>query len=191
MKPEPVYPLHWPPDWPRTKFRQGGRFEAKTLSRASGAVVDELRRLGVKESEIVISSNVAGLRQSAPQDPGVAVYFPFKNERRVLACDRYQRVEHNLWAIAKHIEAMRGMDRWGVGSLERMFTGYVALPEHASASGWREVLGMNGDTNLDAVAINAAYRAKALIAHPDRGGSSEAMTRLVEARDAALREIGG
>jgi curved DNA-binding protein CbpA len=40
-------------------------------------------------------------------------------------------------------------------------------------------------------AIQAAYKAKALSAHPDRGGAHDAMAQLNEARKNALRERGG
>src|SRR4051812_25772458 len=58
----------------------------------------ELRRLGVGDN-FILSSNVQlrndGLprsNQSAPADPGVAVYFKLKGKPRCFACDTWTRV---------------------------------------------------------------------------------------------------
>jgi DnaJ-class molecular chaperone len=47
------------------------------------------------------------------------------------------------------------------------------------------LLGTNDDSSLDLV--RRAYRDKAFEAHPDRGGSAEALVLLVKARDVALK----
>lgn len=116
--------------------------------------------------------------RSEPSDPGVALYFKLKGKDTVLACDRWTRVADNIIAIAKHIEAIRGMDRWGVGSLDQVFTGYQALP---APEQWWQVLGVSEGASV--ADIDAAYRAAAPKAHPDRGGSDAAMARLNAARD--------
>src|SRR3546814_9453399 len=78
----------------------------------------ELTRLGARG--IILSSNLERTLSGAPRsgqadpaDPGVAVYFTLKGKDTVLACDRWYRAADNMVAIAKHIEAIRGMDRWG------------------------------------------------------------------------------
>ncbi len=69
----------------------------------------------------------------------------------------------NLWAIAKHVEAMRGLDRWGVGDITRAFTGYAALPAKgeslASDRAWMAVLGLENEGVLDRGIILKRYRA--------------------------------
>lgn len=200
------YPLSWPAGWPREKYRKRSAFAPRTVHKAADAVFGELERLRVR-GDVVISTNVGGVSRAQPSDPGVAVYFHVREPSRctnchggrcsacpfgprVLACDRWDRVEDNLWAVKLHIEALRGLDRWGVGTLERIFSGYTALPESATPSDWRSVLGLKTLDRVDRVAIHAAFKARALIAHPDRGGSNAAMARLNAARDAALKEIG-
>ena len=56
--------------------------------------------------------------QATPADPGVAVYFELDGKTIVLACDKWNRVADNIYAIAKHVDALRGQDRWGVGTVE-------------------------------------------------------------------------
>lgn len=129
---------------------------------------------------IIISSNVPtrqdGLpyaRPKEPDDPGVAVYFQIKDKSYALCCDRWLKVRHNLRAIGLHIAAMRGMERWGVGSLEQAFMGYQALPPGAdfSQTKWWEVLGVDVRASNDAV--KAAYRKLARKYHPDGGSSPD------------------
>lgn len=120
-----------------------------------------------------------------PSDPGVALYFKLKGRDTALACDRWVRVADNITALAKHIEAIRGMERWGVGTVEQVFTGYQALP---SPEQWWDVLGVDSDAAADL--IERRYRLLAQTAHPDRGGTDAAMARLNAARDAGRKANG-
>jgi hypothetical protein len=126
-----------------------------------------------------------------PADSGVAVYFQLKGKPCVLACDKWRRVEDNLSAIARDIEAQRARQRWGVGSVEQAFAGYTALPPPGSSPGtsWWNVLGCAHDAPFDVV--QDAYRAKAKVAHPDRNaGDSSAMYAINDAWDQARRAFG-
>jgi hypothetical protein len=141
-------------------------------------------------THIVLSTNIplrrdglpyAGQRQ--PDDRGVAVYFLRRGKQMVFACDRWEKVEDNMRAIEKTIEAIRGIERWGASEMmERAFQAFEALP--APKSCW-DVLGLTPGASEDA--INSAYRTKAKGAHPDAGGSQAAMAELNRARDEALR----
>lgn len=138
----------------------------------------ELRRLGAHR--FVLSTNVElrqdGLPRSdrrAPSDPGVAVYFQLKGNPIVMACDKWAHVEDNLWAIVKHIEAIRGTQRWGVGELVQAFAGYSALPAPADMRPWYEVLGVAENCTVDQA--RAAWIRGAKSCHPDNGGDHGAM----------------
>jgi DnaJ-class molecular chaperone len=77
---------------------------------------------------------------------------------------------------------MRQLERHGGGALmDRAFTGFVALPRPKSC--W-EILGVMQGASRDE--INHAYRGRAKEAHPDNGGSNNAMAELNKARDEAL-----
>lgn len=153
----------------------------------------ELERMGCNLRNVVISTNVAlrldGLpysNQKAPDDPGVAVWFVHGGEERVLACDRWDLVEHNLRAIAKHISAIRGQDRWGVGSLEQAFRGYTALPAGDEPRDWRAVLGFSPDEIVYPNLIHERFKKLAMKRHPDHGGTDESFAELAMARKHAL-----
>ncbi len=160
----------------------------------------QLAHLGVMYDAAILSTNLQlnsygqpRADRRTPDDPGVAVYFQLHGKDRVLACDRWDTVAGNMAAIANHIDAIRRVDRYGVGTLDQAFAGYDALPPPGAHNRppWRKVLGIAEDENTSAEAINAAYRDMARQFHPDlQGGSHEAMAMLNEARDAALRDIG-
>lgn len=50
----------------------------------------------------------------------------------VIACDAFEQVRHNLYAIVGTIQSIRKIERCGTSALlERAFKGFSALPEHA------------------------------------------------------------
>lgn len=158
----------------------------------------QLKLLGVGDYNVVISTNVPLRRdglpysgQKQPLDPGAAVYFRLGSRPCVLACDKWAKVEDNLWAIAKDIEAQRGRIRWGVGSVEQAFAGYTALPApgQSAAATWYQVLGVAHDAPFEVA--KEKYLQEAKLCHPDlNGGSSEAMQRLNAAWDMARKAYG-
>lgn len=158
-------------------------------------VYKELGRLGVGEYNVIISSNIP-LRldgqprsdQGSIRDPGVAVYFKLKGKDTVLACDKWAHVEDNIWSIAKHIEAMRGQARWGVGNLEKQFAGYTAIMSGREIRPWWEVLQVGETTGVNIV--TDSFRSLAKKYHPDNGGSSEQMAELNEAFATFKKERG-
>lgn len=194
-----AFPLDWPVGYPRTRARSRAPYKAMA-GRARDQVLRELRLMGVPDWNVIISTDCPISQRTSqflvqrgePADPGVAVYFRKKEKPYVLACDRWDRVADNLRAIALTIEAMRGMDRWGVSEmLERVFQGFTALPAPDSPKPkrpWWEILGLDPDCSIEE--IEARWRNLAREAHPDRGGSNERMTALNLAVAAARSERG-
>jgi hypothetical protein len=200
-----AHPLQWPSGWPRAKQRVRASFSQKawnerytyqtnkpvTVATARERLSAELDRLGARYA--VLSTNIE-LRldgqprsnQAEPSDPGAAVYFQLSGKQIALACDKWDRVADNIVALAKHIEAMRGMDRWGVGTAAQAFAGYEALP---APDPWWRVLGLDGP-NATRADIVVAYRKASQAAHPDRpGGSHDLMAAVNAARDQGLRRF--
>jgi len=157
----------------------------------------ELSLLGAEH--VVISSNVATRRdgmpyanQKRPDDPGVVLYFTRNGTDVCIPCDRWVDVDANLRAIGKTVEAIRGIERWGAGDLvDAAFNGITnkALPANviitpSTKRAWYEVLEVSQSASPEIV--RAAFRQKALKAHPDHGGTDEAFQEVQE----ALREAG-
>ena len=198
-----AYPLAWPQGWPRTpshrrKRAQFGKAAGAYRTKKSLTIADAIARLqremdSLKASDLILSTNVE-LRldgmprsdRSPPHDVGVAVYFTLNGKPHCMPCDRWDRVADNIAAIAKHLEATRGIARWGVADTATMFTGFQALPAPKS---WRAVMHFREDEHVSPEAIEARYRWLAKKRHPDQGGSNAAMAELNTALAAAREEL--
>lgn len=202
-----AYPLHWPVGYARTpsaerKTAQFNSRDRNTLrsyqSKRPLTVADAVKRLqsavggftkphhNWRTEGLVVSTNVPvrndGFPYSnarEPEDPGVAVYFHLDRRPLVFSCDRWKRVADNIAAEAATLEAMRGIERWGVTETERAFTGFAALPEKAMARTCWVILGVACDAPPDV--IKAAYKDACRRTHPDTGGSAEAFHEVQEA----------
>jgi hypothetical protein len=188
------FPLTWPIGVPRTPARERGsaKFTGRNWSQALAELRIEIRRLG--GDALIVSTNQPIRNDGMPyaqerriDDPGVAVYFTLDSMPVCLPCDRWATIAENLRAIVLHIEALRGQQRWGVGTAKQAFAGYAALPA-STEENWWDVFGLVRDmTTVDD--IQAKYKLLALAAHPDRGGTQELMSRLNTARDRAIAEV--
>jgi hypothetical protein len=208
------YPLEWPSGWVRIPAHNRVRADfsqtkhdlvstaegTKRVTRTTTVTVivatrrleDQLDRLGATNP--VLSTNLS-LRMDGrprsdenPRDPGVAIYFRFKGKATVFACDKYLRVADNIAAIANHIDALRRIERYGVGSIEQALAGYKALPADTAAD-WRSVFGFDKSARVTHDELQTKYRERASIAHPDKGGTDDAMAHVNRARDYALAEL--
>jgi hypothetical protein len=187
-----AYPLQWPAGRKRTESyrREASNFRV-TLGTARDELFAEIGRLGARH--VVVSTNIPLRQDGKPyantprlDDPGVAAYFEHKGRKMCFACDRWNKVEDNMRAVAKTIDALRGVARWGTGDmLEAAFTGFAALPAPGSAREWWEVLGLQRTATRDE--INHAARRLASEHHPDRGGNPARMAEINVARDKALQ----
>lgn len=179
-------------------YRVKKRLSVAEATKRLVSELDKYTKVGhpyrVEPGSIIISSNIPikkdGLpysNYSNPEDPGVAVYFTLDGKPYCLPCDKWDRVEDNIAAIAAHVAAMRGIERWGVGEAHDVYTGFKALPEATEA--YMDIwltLGLSGKPD-DVQWVKNAFRHKAGQLHPDKpGGSHEAFTHLQEAYQKAL-----
>lgn len=197
------FPLCWPVSYKRTRYPSRSRFGITTaFGKARDEMFKQVEMLVsyYDRSTIILSSNVAlrldgipyaGMKQ--PEDKGVALYFKYKDKQVVLCCDKWDKVEHNIWAIAKTVEAMRGIERWGVSDfLEHSFTGFAALPPPTTETQkrvWWAVMGYSQQPDTVSwnwAGVEAQYKSLAKKLHPDMpGGSTAAFQELQAAFDEA------
>lgn len=197
------YPLQWPDGTRRTKphDRRHSRFGAGTppsAHRTARELILELERLGA--ARIVITSFLPTREDGLPysdgrsEDPGIAVWFVLDGRERVFACDLWATPGENMRAVAKSVEAMRGLERWGIADvIGRVFAGFAALPPgEPPKPSWRvlfqvENLEIDGEDLL--AVVKARHRKMMSVAHPDVGGNDERAATLNDALDAAEREL--
>jgi hypothetical protein len=171
-----AYPLAWPAGYKRTMPQQRIWSKLKQgMDQAQQFLRAEIARMG--GSDLIISTNIPLRRDGGMytdymsknlHDPGVAIYFKYKKKDISMCCDQYLKVWENIYALGKGIEALRGMERWGVSEfLDRAFTGFKALPEQTGAAhvSWSSILEIPEDANADM--IRTSYRKLSAKFHPD------------------------
>jgi hypothetical protein len=171
MKPD-KFPLSWPQGYPETEQRQESKFIC-TFAQARNGIFTQLDRLGV--NEFFISCNVK--RNKAGQlvegrliydNPGVAVYFTYKNEERVIACDKWKYIHENMRAVEKTIEAIRALERWGCSDIiTRAMGNMKALAENAGSSNGAWWLILEVEQTATAAEIKEAHRRLSKLYHTD------------------------
>lgn len=213
----PAYPLQWPAGWKRSTEQAFGRFGKRTavksnysdnvyqqkkqvtVADAVSRIRTELDRMGLRDDDIVISTNLKlrldGLPRSdqrEPDDSGAAVYWVDKTgATRCMAIDRYTRIADNLAAIAATLDAMRAIERHGGAEiLDRAFTGFKALPGPSGEIQyhWRDELGIDTPRPTRAE-VDHAYKRMRSKCHPDNGGSDALFHRIQRAYEQACREV--
>lgn len=197
-----AFPLTWPYGHARTpphrRVRAPFRLGQGALARIRDAVIHEVELLGGKN--IILSTDIPirkdGLpyaRMRNPDDPGAAIYWhdPVTKTDQVVAIDRWDLIAHNLRAIEKTINALRGIERWGGAEImNRAFRGFSQLAP-ADHEDWRAVFNFPYGTKPPFGEVREKFLELARQAHPDRGGDAKEMTRLTTALEAARRELGG
>jgi len=169
------YPLKWPIQQPRTTYKQRARFGNHSQSKAGDYLINELERMGGRKT--VISSNLQKrqrndgfLTNQRVDDPGVVIYFQLKGQPKAMACDKYDKPEHNLWALYLSVQAIRGLERWGGSEMiNSLFTGFKALPSPEDAIITSAQYFSEFQTKLEA---KERYRTLCKELHPDVGGGA-------------------
>lgn len=181
-------------------------------SETLGDLDRELRALNVDEAVLQLSVREDQIRLNgemranvSPSHPGVILTFTTRRDGPLtFACDRFTRWQTNLRAIAKGLEALRLVDRYGITSTGEQYAGWKEIgtgtplaeraePEEMSLQqAARIVVGwISGPHDLDTNARTAledadyrryAYRQALKGLHPDTGGEGgDAFLRLQQA----------
>ena len=198
MTQETRYPLTWPRGVKRTPPSaqiQQHTWERADFNKVLWRLDRELTLLGA--ADYILSTNQPVRNDGLPyaqerriSDAGVALWFTLNGKKICLPCDKWVTIKQNTRAIAMHIEAIRGQERWGVGTTEQAFAGYAALPATAGEGRpWRQVLEITENkVTVDVIEIH--YRRLAKEFHPDvPGGDATKMAQLNRAREEALAEL--
>ena len=195
-----AFPLYWPTAYKRTKSRRWSRFKV-TMDKAQRFLRDELLRMGA--TGLIISTNIPVRKDGMLytdwmskkiDDPGVAIYFKYKGKDVSMCCDQYEKIWENIYALGKGIEALRGMERWGVSDfLDRAFTGFTALPPPQAKKEWWSVMGYSQKPSIALcwAGVEAQYKSLAKQLHPDMpAGSTVAFQELQSAFMEAKKYFG-
>lgn len=184
----------------RSKFRS-------TPGKIYSALATEIRRLNGRGTVIE-----AGFREDQIRNDGwpyssarpshSAVRVSFQSDLGPLSfdCSTYTTIDDNLLAIAKTMERLRDIARYGAVKGGQQYQGWKQLPGEAPPDGTKHLREVDEaarylchwagepEWNRHAVAslsdaLRRVYRVAAAKAHPDAGGSHAHMTKVNAARD--------
>lgn len=188
----PVRPIEtWPGEQRKPHQRGWSRFKAnwsdteRLLNRELGAIgaTNAVMHMDVRERDIRRDGE---LRANArPNGPAVMIAFNHpKLGALAYPCDTYRDHKDNVRAIAKALEALRMVDRYGVTRNGEQYAGWRALPPGTGRSEGGMTLTdaaarigtLSGYEPESLLGSRGAYGAARLRAvwkvHPDHGGSN-------------------
>lgn len=195
-----VWPKKATPAWARK------RPQFKTIwTKALDLLDREIYYLGGKNVTIAIDVEERFIRpdgqlyaSARPRSPAVIVSFDTARGRLQFPCDTFGFWQENVDAIARSMEKLRAVDRYGVTTGEQ-FSGFKAIPASTSptmnaeeaARHIAQLLGMHAYVLLQHAgdAQMAIRRARQKV-HPDVGGSNEAWHLVELARKALSAHFG-
>lgn len=169
----------------------------------------ELFMLGAKSWVLQIDIPESKIRRdggiyanAAPISPAVRVCFESRHGPLRYACDRFTHWQANVRAIALALEALRKVERYGVGGRGEQYHGWTAVADRPAEmtrdqaaefiAHWaaQEMTGLTADLILrEPAVLKAAYRAAARATHPDHHpDAADTFARITTARDLITRE---
>lgn len=198
FRPLPVWPH---PETGRYARRSSSTFRA-TWSDTLDLLDRELRHLNASGVLIAAGFREQDLRidgwpradARAPGHPGVEVSFDTnRHGRLVYATDVCTRWEHNIRSIALGLEALRAVDRYGVTRRGEQYAGWRELTSEASmvvqvtsVSQARRILEEIAGSGLG-VETATLVRLALKKAHPDAGGTADAVALVMRCREVLER----
>jgi hypothetical protein len=189
--------IDWPAGWERTPARErttARKFQA-SLADSTKSIAGEMDRMGVDEFRASTASGGRYVKQNGlpkhnanPDDPGFVLRWSNDGEQFAVACDAYTRLKDNVRAVYLWVNETRLRGNRPVRTGDTEFAA-ARLPSGeedavAAAPPPHEVLDVAPDA--PETIVEGAYRAKVQQAHPDKGGSAEALKRVNRAREAML-----
>ena len=124
-------PLKWPvhiPITPLQKQRSDNGFSpTMTLTDALRFLDEEVTASGVRQATLYTEFeqiNVERLRKRISSKSGVSLQVKIFDREYTITCDQWQRVEHNVYALHLAFRSWCNMEKWGLGSLNKLIAGF-------------------------------------------------------------------
>lgn len=197
-------------EWPGalSARRQTSNFSASWSSTLS-LLRAELRHLKARDVELLVALRPSDFRldgkpraNARQEHPGVILSFESVVGHLSYAVDTFTTWQDNVRGIAKALEALRMVDRYGVTKHGEQYRGFMAIEATAAPVGFAttqkaerylyEVAGMVVDPAappFEPDALRRVLRKAQFRSHPDQGGD-EATFQRVSLAEAKLREEG-
>jgi hypothetical protein len=192
----------WPNNVPATTYNNRKRSPFRSAWASTLADLDrELQQIGARSVVIEIDAPASEIRRDGmpradarTRSPGVILSYEKRRrgagdtwDRYVYPCDTFHDWQDNVRAIAKTLEALRAVDRYGVTRDGQQFASFKSLPPGDGVRGTtREAAGMSLEnaarvlSDLGGLAFDVedynqarvAFRTARAKTHPDAGGKA-------------------
>lgn len=169
-------PLNWPSWVPVTPlvYRKNDRNFAPPmkLEESIRFIEDEINEIGCNGT---LSLDIAHplnerLYKKIGSRVGAVLQLDYMDSRYLIACDAWQQMEHNIYAIHLALRQWRNMERWGIAPLAVLLHGFTdqkmpAAPAKHSKSAnaktedWMYAMGLGPTATLDD--LEAVYHRRA------------------------------
>jgi hypothetical protein len=196
----------WPAE--RTRYRQDAKFRS-TYPQTLDLLETELSHLHARAGSVVIQVDNLSLddirNDGWPKgswnprggNQGVVVSFESGKGAMSFPCDKFRDWQDNLRAIAKSLEALRMVDRYGVTRGNEQYRGWTQIGngngkmDRASALKFMASLHSSPVENLARLSVEelrSICRTAKIENHPDReGGSHETFVAIGQAEEVLCR----
>lgn len=188
-----VWPGRSTPDWQRRRapFKSVPGRALRLLAREIGMLNGKNVRIAIDVRDDQIKLDGQLYANARARTPAVIVIFDTKDGTLQFPCDTFTFWEANVDAIARALEALRMVDRYGVQQ-GRQYAGYKQLPSSTAptmnaALAAQALALVNRELSADTILADysiarTALRVARSRAHPDAGGSSERWHQVETAR---------
>lgn len=126
-----LFPLKWPsnvPVIPLMKQRNDSGFSPNiSLTDAVRFLEEEVDLAGIKLATLYTDYeqvNVERLRKKLGSRTGAYLVLKHFDREYHITCDRWQKLEHNIYAMHLAIRNWINMEKWGIGSLDQLMSGF-------------------------------------------------------------------
>lgn len=177
-------PLSWPDSIPVTSLMQqrsdNGFSPDIPLTDAVNFLKEEIDAAGIGQAVLYTDyeqPHVERLRKKVGSRTGACLHIKYRERGYIITCDRWQRLEHNIYAMHLAIRQWCNMERWGIGSLSSLMAGFEVdrAPESSSADGEQENIaeclkefGLGSNATLEDATAIYHRRAKTLADDNDK-----------------------
>ncbi|MEQ1789702.1 MAG: hypothetical protein ABL857_04585 [Rickettsiales bacterium] len=176
-------PLSWPDSIPVTSLMQqrndSGFSPDMSLTDAVNFLKEEIDIAGIGQAVLYIDveqPQVERLRKKVGSRTGACLHIKHREIGYIITCDRWQKLEHNIYAMHLAIRQWYNMERWGIGSLSSLMAGFEVdrAPDLSNEGGERENIieclesfGLSSKATLEDVTAIYHRRAKILAGNSD------------------------
>ncbi|MEK6746778.1 MAG: hypothetical protein AABY33_07085 [Pseudomonadota bacterium] len=124
-------PLSWPESIPVTakmQQRSDNGFSADmSLTDAINFLKEEIEATGINHAVLYLDveqPQVERLRKKIGSRTGACLHLKYRDKGYIITCDRWQKMEHNIYAMHLAVRQWLNMQRWGIGWLSMLMAGF-------------------------------------------------------------------